>query len=448
MPTGTTASSARVVAADALEELEKTEEYADEVLSRYLGTSHLRGSDRALAADLYWGTIRWRGRLDSILTPVFHGDYRRADPVARILLRMGAYQLYGQDRIPDHAAVSQTVELAIQRLGKKAGGLTNAILRRLARERERWVTPPEGADDLARLAFLYSMPRWIVRELVERFGADEAERALDFSNHRPPLSVFLMDIEGGEAFENDLDENGIKWEASPFLDGYYRLHAPSFPVIQPWLDEGRMTVQDESAGLAAALLDPSPGDRVLDLCAAPGGKTLAIWRKLGGKGSVTAVDIDSIRLQRLQENVRRVGADDIQVIEADATKFTEEKYDRVIADVPCSATGLLRKQPDLRWRRKSHHIGLQHAIQHEILDHAADLVKPGGVLVYSTCSILPSENIEIVQAFLKTHPDFLREDARGFLPESVVGEHGDLETFTHIHETDGAYATRLRRMSH
>ncbi len=448
MPTGTTASSARVVAADALEELEKTEEYADEVLSRYLGTSHLRGSDRALAADLYWGTIRWRGRLDSILTPVFHGDYRRADPVARILLRMGAYQLYGQDRIPDHAAVSQTVELAIQRLGKKAGGLTNAILRRLARERERWVTPPEGADDLARLAFLYSMPRWIVRELVERFGADEAERALDFSNHRPPLSVFLMDIAGGEAFERDLDANEIKWESSPFLDGYYRLHAPSFPVIQPWLDEGRMTVQDESAGLASALLDPSPGDRVLDLCAAPGGKTLAIWRKLGGAGSVTAVDVDSIRLQRLQENIRRVGADDIQVIEADATKFSDEKYDRVIADVPCSATGLLRKQPDLRWRRKSHHIGLQHAIQHEILDHAAELVKPGGVLVYSTCSILPSENHEIVQAFLKTHPDFLREDARGFLPESVVGEHGDLETFTHIHETDGAYAARLRRMSH
>jgi len=448
MPTGTPASSARVVAADALVELEKTEEYADEVLSKYLGTSHLRGSDRALAADLYWGTIRWRGRLDSILTPVFHGDFRRADPVARILLRMGAYQLYGQDRIPDHAAVSQTVELAIQRLGKKAGGLTNAILRRLARERERWVTPPEGADDLARLAFLYSMPRWIVRELVERFGADEAERALDFSNHRPPVTVFLMDLDECEAFERDLDENAIKWEVSPFLDGYYRLHAPSFPVIQPWLDAGRMTVQDESAGLAAALLDPSPGDSVLDLCAAPGGKTLAIWRRLEGKGQVTAVDVDGHRLQRLAENVHRVGAEAIQVVEADATAFKGEKYDRVLADVPCSATGLLRKQPDLRWRRKSHHIGLQHALQHEILDHAAELVKPGGVLVYSTCSILPSENIDIVQAFLKTHPDFLREDARGFLPESVVGEHGDLETFTHIHETDGAYAARLRRMSH
>ncbi|MBK6766024.1 MAG: 16S rRNA (cytosine(967)-C(5))-methyltransferase RsmB [bacterium] len=448
MPTGTPASSARVVAADALVELEKTEEYADEVLSKFLGTSHLRGSDRALAADLYWGTIRWRGRLDSILTPVFHGDYRRADPVARILLRMGAYQLYGQDRIPDHAAVSQTVELAIQRLGKKAGGLTNAILRRLARERERWVTPPEGADDLARLAFLYSMPRWIVRELVERFGADEAERALDFSNHRPPVTVFLMNMDECAAFEHELDENAIKWEASPFLDGYYRLHAPSFPIIQPWLDSGRITVQDESAGLAAALLDPTPGESVLDLCAAPGGKTLAIWRRLNGKGTVTAVDVDGHRLERLQENVHRVGAESVQVIEADATSFTGEQFDRVLADVPCSATGLLRKQPDLRWRRKSHHIGLQHALQHEILDHAAELVKPGGVLVYSTCSILPSENIDIVQAFLKTHPDFLREDARGFLSESVVGEHGDLETFTHIHETDGAYAARLRRMSH
>ncbi len=447
MPTGTTASTARVVAADALVELEKTEEYADEVLSKHLGSSQLRGSDRALAADLYWGTIRWRGRLDSILTPVFHGDYRRADPVARILLRMGAYQLYGQDRIPDHAAVSQTVELAIQRLGKKAGGLTNAILRRLARERERWTTPPDGADDLARMSFLYSTPRWIVRELVERFGLEEAERALDVANHRPPITVFLMNLEGAEDFERELDEHEVKWEHSPFLDGYYRLHAPSFPLVQGWLDEGRLSVQDESAGLAAALLDPAPGEKVLDLCAAPGGKTLAIWRKMRGQGNLTAVDVDSHRLQRLQENLVRVGATDVQVIQADATTFAGEQYDRVIADVPCSATGLLRKQPDLRWRRKSHHIGLQHALQHEILDHAAELVKPGGVLVYSTCSILPSENVEIVQAFLKTHPDFLREDARGFLTESVVGGHGDLETFTHIHETDGAFATRLRRMS-
>lgn len=448
MPTGTTASSARVVAADALTELEKTEEYADEVLSKFLGESHLRGSDRALAADLYWGTIRWRGRLDSILTPVFHGDYRRADPVARILLRMGAYQLYGQDRIPDHAAVSQTVELAIQRLGKKAGGLTNAILRRLARERERWNTPPEGADDLARLSFIYSMPRWIVRELVERFGQAEAERALDVANHRPPISVFLMKEEDAESFEQELDQHGLKWEHSPFLDGYYRLHAPSFPVIQPLLDAGTITVQDESAGLAAALLDPLPGERILDLCAAPGGKTLATWRKMGGTGGITAVDVDGTRLVRLRENVDRVGADNITVIEEDATKYTGELFDRVLADVPCSATGLLRKQPDLRWRRKSHHVGLQHALQHEILDRAAELVKPGGVLVYSTCSILPSENIEIVQSFLKTHPEFLREDARGFLPESVIGEHGDLETFTHIHETDGAFAARLRRMSH
>lgn len=297
------------------------------------------------------------------------------------------------------------------------------------------------------MSFLYSTPRWIVRELVERFGLEEAERALDVANHRPPITVFLMNLDGAEDFERELDEHEVKWEHSPFLDGYYRLHAPSFPLVQGWLDEGKVSVQDESAGLAAALLDPAPGEKVLDLCAAPGGKTLAIWRKMRGQGSLTAVDVDSHRLQRLQENLVRVGATEVQVIQADATTFAGEQYDRVIADVPCSATGLLRKQPDLRWRRKSHHIGLQHALQHEILDHAAELVKPGGVLVYSTCSILPSENVEIVQAFLKTHPDFLREDARGFLTESVVGGHGDLETFTHIHETDGAFATRLRRMS-
>jgi 16S rRNA (cytosine967-C5)-methyltransferase len=359
---------------------------------------------------------------------------------------MGAYQLYGQDRIPDHAAVSQTVELAIQRVGRKAGGLTNAILRRLARERERWTTPPEGSDDHASLAFLYSMPRWIVRELDEQFGRDEAIRALEMSNVRPPITVFLRDPSLAEEFEAHLEHRGIEFERSQYLPDYYRLIAPSFSSIQHWLDEGRLTVQDESAGLAAALLDPAPVDHVLDLCAAPGGKSAAIWLRMGGMGRLTAVDNDAPRVARLAENMRRIGAHDVEIIEADASQFSIGEYDRVLCDVPCSATGLLRKQPDLRWRRKSHHIGLQHALQHAILDRAAELVKPGGVLVYSTCSILPSENIEVVQSFLKSHLDFLREDARGFVPDSVVGEHGDMETFTHVHGTDGAYAARLRRM--
>jgi 16S rRNA (cytosine967-C5)-methyltransferase len=186
---------------------------------------------------------------------------------------------------------------------------------------------------------------------------------------------------------------------------------------------------------------------VLDLCAAPGGKLLAIYQKMRGEGILDAIEVDEARAELLKENLRRVGVENVVVHHADGRTFAAPLYDRVLADVPCSGLGLLRKHPDVRWRRKSHHLAPLQKLQLELLTHAAELVKPGGVLVYSTCSILPSENHEIVNTFLRAYPEFHKEDARGFLPEAVVNPHGDMETYTHVHDTDGAYAARMRRSS-
>jgi 16S rRNA (cytosine967-C5)-methyltransferase len=440
--------NSRSLAADSLSEFESGPDYADAVLSRHLAHSTFRGSDRALAADLFWGSIRWRGRLDSVIAPVFRGDYRRANPDMRILLRMGAYQLFCQDRIPDHAAVSQTVEIAIQKHGRKAGGLTNAILRRLARERERWSTPPEGADEIARLAFFHSHPRWIVQELVNRFGIEEAAKALEINNQRAPLTVCVQDEETDSAVEKlseFLTSRGLPFSLSDLIPGYVRLETPSIGQIQALLDAGEITVQDESAGLAVQLLSPEPGEFILDACAAPGGKTIAISRMMKGQGRLIAVDVPGERSDRLKENIERAGLKNVTAMEGDVRELKESGFDRILCDVPCSSTGLLRKQPDIRWRRKSQHITVQHQQQAELLDRVSEFLKPGGALVYSTCSILPMENQEVILGFLKTHPEFHKEDARGFLPEQVVNSQGDMETFTHIHGTDGAFACRLRR---
>jgi 16S rRNA (cytosine967-C5)-methyltransferase len=435
------------VAADALTELESDTEFADEIIHRHLTESGLKGSDRALAADLFWGSIRWRGRLDAVIGPVFHGDYGRAHPLIRVLLRMGTYQLFCQERIPDHAAVSQTVEIAVHRLGKSAAGLVNAILRRLARERERWNALPEGADEIGTLAFLHSHPRWIVWEMVSRFGAEEAARALEVNNTKAPLSITVNPMRWtDDEVVQMLQSRGIQFEPSSLISGYYRLPTASIHQLQPFLDRGQITVQDEGAGMIVELMAPERGERILDLCAAPGGKLIAIYTRMGGEGEFVAVEESEERAERLRQNIERIGATNIQVVVQDACEFTAEPFDRVLADVPCSAMGLLRKRPDVRWRRKSHHLAAQHKSQTDILNHASELTKPGGLIVYSTCSILPSENADIVNAYLKTHPEFHKEDARGFLAEAVVGAHGDLEMFTHIHDTDGAFASRLRRV--
>jgi 16S rRNA (cytosine967-C5)-methyltransferase len=438
--------TSRGVAADALVEIEGGAEFSDDVIARHLSSSGLRGSDRALAADLFWGSIRWRGRLDAVIVPVFHGDFSRAQPLIRVLLRLGAYQLFCQDRIPDHAAVSQTVEIAVNRLNKSAAGLVNAILRRLARERERWTTPPEGTDEAGRLAFLYSHPRWIIRELSRQFDASELEQVLASHNGRAPLTVAVNHLRWtDDEFERFLRSRALRFEPSSLLSGYFRLSTSALFQIQSLLDDGYVTVQDESAGLAAELVTAEPDESVLDLCAAPGGKLLSIYQRMQGQGRIVAVEASEARAALLRQNLERFGAENVEVHVADARVFTAEPFDRVLADVPCSGLGLLRKHPDVRWRRKSHHLPLQHKLQSEIIAHAAELVKSGGVLVYSTCSILPSENGEIVAAFLKSFPEFHKEDGRGFLPEAVINEHGDMETFTHRHDTDGAYASRLRR---
>ncbi|MBI5059498.1 16S rRNA (cytosine(967)-C(5))-methyltransferase RsmB [candidate division KSB1 bacterium] len=447
--TTTAPVNSRAISVDALLEFESGVEYADELLSRHLTSSQLRGSDRALAADLFWGVIRWRGRLDGVVTPVFHGDYQKANPLIRVLLRLGAYQLYVQERIPDHAAVSQTVEIAVQRLGKSAAGLINAILRRLARERERWNILEADTDDIGKLAFFHSHPRWIVKQLVDQFGEEAAEQALERNNTRAPLTVRVnLQRASIEDVLARMRERGITAEVSPLLPHYLRLHQTPLHLIQPLLDRGLVNVQDESGGLVVELLSPEPGDHILDACAAPGGKTLAIADRMAGTGRILATDVAIDRLELLKENIVRTGLTNVEFRAQDAREMSGVYFDKVLTDVPCSALGLLRRQPDVRWRRRSHHLPAQHRLQLEILSKAAETVKPGGVLVYSTCSILPSENHEIVNQFLHQFPEFHKEDARGFVPEAVVNEHGDMATFSHLHDTDGAYAARMRRSAH
>jgi 16S rRNA (cytosine967-C5)-methyltransferase len=438
--------TARSVALDALLAVATQRDFADELLGKALSESSLRGSDRALAADIFWGTLRWRGRLDGVIAAIFHGDYRRANPTLKYLLRIGTYQLFVLDRIPDHAAVSQTVEIAIERLGKSAGGLVNAVLRRLARERERWDTPPEGADDVVTLSFRTSHPRWIVRQLIRQLGPEEAQHALEANNERAPLTVHANPLKmETEALETRLAERRFSFEKSSLIEGYFRLESPAFFGIQELVSHGRVVIQDESAGLVTLVLDPQPGEIILDLCAAPGGKTAHIFTRTQGAATIVAVESDPIRAERLKENLARWGMEGVDVRVQDGREPLDQTFDRVLVDTPCSGLGLLRRNPDVRWRRRPEHLDAQRTLQVQLIHAGARCVKPGGTLVYSTCTIMPRENVRVVESFLRRRPDFERESVSPFVPAEVVDEHGDMQTWTHRHGTDGAYAARLKR---
>ncbi|MBM3325072.1 MAG: 16S rRNA (cytosine(967)-C(5))-methyltransferase RsmB [Calditrichaeota bacterium] len=440
--------SVRAVALDALVAATTQREFADELLAKALTESSLQGANRALAADIFWGTLRWRGRLDGMIAPIFHGDYRRANLTLKFLLRIGAYQLFLLDRVPDHAAVSQTVEIAIERLGKSAGGLVNAILRRLARERERWETPPEGADELARLAFQTSHPHWIVRQLVRQLGKDEAKQALEANNERPPLTLRANPLKiSPEELEKDLLERRLRFERSRLVDGCFRLETPVFHSVQDLVNDGKVIIQDESAALVTLILDPQPGESILDLCAAPGGKTAHIFNRTEGKARIVAVEPDPVRAERLKENLARLGMEGVEVRVQDGREPIGETFDRVLVDAPCSSLGLLRRNPDIRWHRRPEHLEAQRALQVQLISAGTRCVKPGGLLVYSTCSILPRENNRLVEYFLRRYEDFERESVAPFVPAEVVDENGDMHTWTHRHGTDGAYASRLKRHS-
>jgi 16S rRNA (cytosine967-C5)-methyltransferase len=255
-----------------------------------------------------------------------------------------------------------------------------------------------------------------------------------------------------DAVEDWLDENDVIFVDSPYLDTHLRLKRLQ-PLVQgDLLDGGHVAVQDESAGLVVQLLDPQPGETILDGCAAPGGKTMAIAARMNGDGSILAVDSNENRLDKVTEAATAQGAADLVETEAaDLMALADlpdpPQADRVLVDVPCSGLGVLAKRADLRWQRSPDDLDELAALQDDLLDAAAKLVRPGGLLVYSTCTIEPEENEQRIEAFLDRHTDFTLESAADYVPDDVVSERGFLMTLPHRHRTDGAFAARLRRVT-
>jgi len=405
----------------------------DQSLDRALGG--LPEADRRLAHELAAGVLRQRNDLDARLMPLVHRGWTTVQPELRDILRLGAYQLTALDRVPDHAAVSTTVELARAELGEAAARFTNALLRGLGGR----AAPPAASGDLARhLANRYSHPPWLVRRWLDHFGAAETEQLLQWNNARPALILQPArdDLAG---LQRRLWERGVPAQRAPFDAGL--IVEAHRPTELPGFDEGAFMVQDAAQALVSRFAAVPDGATVYDACAAPGGKTIAMGRTAR---RVLAGELKRPRVRRLATNLARAGSGREFVVLASADHPPCRDVDVVLVDAPCLGTGTFSRHPDARWKVSVHALDRLAEQQAVLLASVAGAVRPGGWLVYATCSLEPEENEIQVDRFLAAHPDFSRDPAPR-VPAELITAAGDLLLLPHRHQLDGAYAARLWR---
>lgn len=430
-----TAQKPRQIAFQALLEHRKGAHFLEFLLERAFAKGSMSPADKGLAQELAFGVVRWEKALDWLIAQ--KTQRRPAKPALEILLRLGLYQLFWLDRIPDHAGVNETVEMAKRAGFKSQAGFINAVLRGCLREREvlrqklAELREQDPATGLSHADWLYQ--RW-----RERYGDADARRVMEWNNEPPPIYARLNAINADRAKLTEAwQSEGVQFRPRSFAwlpDNtiFELLDHPSLMSLKSFRD-GWFYVQDPSTLLSVHELAPQPGETVLDMCAAPGGKTTYIAALMNDQGKIIATDLSPHRLELVHQNIARLGVTCATIAPWNAaiSQSTPGSFDRILLDVPCSNTGVMRRRVELRWRIRFEELARLVKEQRDLLEHASQLVRPGGVIVYSTCSLEPEENATMIQTFLASHPNFKLEGERTLLPFRDA--------------VDGAYTARLTR---
>ena len=432
-------TASRAVAAEICTDLRRGE-FLDQSFERRAGPLDAR--DRRWTRELVYGMLRHRAWIDAVLSDRVRGGLARLDPDVIDLLRLGVYQLTNMGSVPAYAAIAQTVELAKRRHGLGASKLVNAVLRRTDRERDELTLPaPSDAADV--LALKYSHPRWLILRWIERWGEQDTERLLAVNNAEAPIVIRPYGIVR-EQLEAMLEEAGVHVSEAPYVRESIAIAGGITFTELGAFKKGLFFVQDPAATLVTEYAAIPTAATVADLCAAPGGKALELSRTAG---TVIGSDKSFGRLQRLLANQRRLETTNLYPFVGDARHPAIAPVDAVLIDVPCTGTGTFRRHPDARWRLKVSDLAVMSALQKIILRSASKVVRPGGILVYSTCSLEPEENDEQVDSFLSENMNWILEPPPegSVAPELLDG--GRLRVLPQRHGTDGAFAARLRRVN-
>jgi 16S rRNA (cytosine967-C5)-methyltransferase len=432
-------TASRAVAAEICTDLRRGE-FLDQSFDRRIAPLDAR--DRRWTRELVYGMLRHRGWIDAILSDRVRGGLVRLDPDVIDLLRLGVYQLTNMGSVPAYAAIAQTVELAKRRHGLGASKLVNAVLRRTDRERDSLTVPP-SSEAAEALAIKYSHPKWLIARWIERWGEQDTERLLALNNAEAPIVIRPYGIVR-EQLEAMLEEAGVHVAEAPYVSDSIAISGGITFTELGAFKKGLFFVQDPAATLVTEYAAIGASTTVADLCAAPGGKSLELTKTAG---TVIASDKSLGRLQRLLANERRLETTNLFPFVGDARNPAIAPVDAVLIDVPCTGTGTFRRHPDARWRLKISDLAVMSALQKTIIKAAAKVVKPGGLLIYSTCSLEPEENDEQVDSFLAANPGWIIEAP----PEGSVApellDAGRLRVLPQRHGTDGAFAARLRRVA-
>ena len=443
--------SPRAICLDILNLIEEADSNLDLSLTdSFKRYRYLTSLDRSFLTELTYGVIRWRGKLDWVVRHFSKIPFEKIELETLNILRLGLYQILFLTKTPSSAAVNESVELAKRMRGKGGAGFVNAVLRSAIRQKDEICYPEIAEDPSLHICVGQSHPLWLVQRWVKEIGTEETLKVCAFNNQISSLTLRTNTLKMNR---KDLIEKLRQKELKPFPTTYSEegivLIDPPPTSELPFLKEGLCIIQDEASQLVTSILDPKPGERILDGCAAPGGKTTHMAQKMKNKGEIYASDTNRRKLGQMEEMCRRLGIKIIKTMKADASKPLpvpeEVNFDRVLADVPCSGFGTLQRNPDLKWRRGEQDIKRLSELQFSILSNLSAYVQEGGILIYSTCTVFHEENEDVVEKFLNEHQEFRLDPIAHVLPETCTSfiKNGYFKTFPPGDRMDGFFVARM-----
>jgi 16S rRNA (cytosine967-C5)-methyltransferase len=426
--------------------------YSNIALKQVLEQSDLSRVDKALVTEIVNGTLKNLIKLDYIADQFIKMNKNKLNKNVEDIIRSGIYQIMYLDRIPDSAVCNEGSNLARKYSNEGAVKFVNGVLRNVSRNKDNIKYPDKVKEPLQYLSVVYSHPEWIVKKWLDEFGFEFTEQLLNANNQVPSFTIRINRLKTDkENLVKILEQEGIEYNDAIYNKEALYIKGTSSIENKPSFQQGLYQIQDESSMLAGHALDPQPGELIVDICSAPGGKATHAAELMDNKGRIVARDIHQHKLELIKQSCKRLGISIIETELFDANELDHKlvsKADKVLLDAPCSGLGVLRRKPDLKWKKTPDNFEELAKLQQQILNKAAEYVKPQGVLLYSTCTINKSENIKVVEAFLKSRDDFFLEDLSQLLPENLESNtksKGYVEIFPNIHGIDGFFIARLRR---